>query len=126
MAIDKIAEDFISSKKKTFGEYFAKKESASLNMSLKLSKSEAPFIDGTQYLKLRIHDIDEGYLTLSRRMLGPSVAELEGNLVSLQGMGEREKWENRKVDFALLYDVLSKSRRNLRIMIECHRAGGTA
>lgn len=106
LAIDKIAEDFISSKKKTFGEYFAKKESASLNMSLKLSKSEAPSIDGTQYLKLRIHDIDEGYLTMSRRMLGPSVAELEGNLVSLQGMGEREKWENRKVDFALLYDVL--------------------
>ncbi len=106
IAIDKITEDFIASKKKTFGAYFEKKESAYLNMSLKLSKSEAPFITGTRFLKVRIHDIDEGYLNWSRRMLGPVVEEIGGNLVSTRGIGEKEKWENCSVDFALLYDVL--------------------
>ena len=106
LAIDKIAEDFIASKKKTFGDYFEKKESDCLKFSLKLSKSEAPSINGTHYLKLRIHDIYEGYLNWSKRMLGPTFKELEGNLVSLKGMDEKEKWEKCTVDFALLYDVL--------------------
>ena len=106
LAIDKISQDFISSKKKTFGGYFEMKEASFLKMNSKRFKNEAPFIGGTRFLRIESPSIDEGYLDWSRRMLGPVATEIEGNLVSMIGSGEREKWEKCPVDFALLYDVL--------------------
>lgn len=106
LAIDKITSDFIVSKQKTFGEYYAKKEFSFLKKKSTSFKRKAPFIGGTKFLRIDSNNIDEGYLNWTRRMLGPAATEYEGNMISLIGLGEEEKWEKCPVDFALIYDVL--------------------
>jgi len=109
-AIDKISNDFISSGVESFGEYFKMKETAFLNFEDKHFKRWAPYIGGTEFLKIGDGDnvaiIDGSYLQWTRRMLGPDFTEYEGNLVSLVAPGESEEWREYPVDFHVLYDVL--------------------
>ncbi len=107
LAIDKITDDFISSGKETFGEYFKMKEASFLKLSDNAFARFAPYIDGIRFLRIESPSFTvEGYLNWSRRMLGPVATEFEGNIVSLIGMGEEEEWENCPTDFSVVYDVL--------------------
>lgn len=109
-AIDKISNDFKSSREKTFGEYFKKKETSFLILDEKRFGSSAPFINGTCLLKTdsifggKIYD--DTYLQWTRRMQGPEFIEDKGNLLQMIGNGEYEDWENCPVDFYVLYDVM--------------------
>ncbi len=109
-AIDKISNDFISSGVESFGEYFKMKETAFLNFDDKLFNHWAPYIGGTEFLKIGNCDngaiTDGSYLQWSRRMLGPGFTEYEGYFVSLIAPGESENWKEYSVDFHVLYDVL--------------------
>jgi predicted ATPase len=109
-AIDKISNDFISSGVESFGDYFTMKEKAFLNFENKHFKRWAPYIGGTEFLKIGDGDngaiIDGSYLQWTRRLLGLGFTEYEGNLVSLIAPGESEKWKECPVDFHVLYDVL--------------------
>lgn len=109
-AIDKISNDFISSGVESFGEYFKMKETAFLNFENNYFGHWAPYIGGTEFLK--IGDgyngaiIDGSYLQWTRRLLGPGFTEFEGNFVSLIAPGESEEWKEYPVDFHVLYDIL--------------------
>jgi len=109
-AIDKISNDFISSGVESFGEYFKMKETAFLNFEDKLFKRWAPYIGGTEFLKIGDGDngaiIDGSYLQWTHKLLGPGFTEYEGNPVSLIAPGESEEWKEYPVDFHVLYDVL--------------------
>lgn len=105
LAIDKIADDFANSGIQSFGDYFKEKENAFLRLSKSSLKRGAPRLDGTNYLEIEMHSF-EGYLNWSRRLLGPTFSEIEGNVISNVGLGEIEAWKNSSVNFSMLYDVL--------------------
>lgn len=105
LAIDKISDDFVASKEKSFGDYFKMKEHKLLTLESQAFKREAPYIGGTRFLRTDDNSF-EGYLNWSRRILGPEFTEFEGNILSLRGFGEEAEWKNCPESFALIYDIM--------------------
>lgn len=108
-AIDKISDDFKSSGKEFFFDYFKMKEASFMTIK-KGIKSLAPYIGGTNLLKTdsifgdKVYD--ESFLQWTRRMQGPAFEEFEGNTVQMIGEQEYSDWKKCPVDFNVLYDVM--------------------
>ena len=101
-AIDKIADDFMASGEKTFGDYYRKKEMSFLNFTFNRLSKRFPLISGvTNFIHIygEVADnvfYDESYLQWTRSMLGSE----------FDGPDEVYEWKKFPISFSLIYDVL--------------------